>query len=244
MTPRLLRHRIRIPRVRASGILEPRMARNTALAEQACSESREACPATTRHSSSPGRRMSPSGRTCCPAAGRGEQLSVRAHPDGVAAVPGGAAASCGQVALRLDLDLRRYADRDLPRRGGQDGEQEVTLRGTRVGLNAGARSSLVLQKTAERVLLEPHLPSQVCILLLAGPGVREDLALDPLGGGRSFRLPTPHPATVPEDRASTCSGCGRPTQKGSPLPRARVRWRPRVEQCLHQADATARPRRR
>lgn len=188
-------------------------------------------------------RMSPSDRTCGPAAGRGEQFGVQAHPDGVTAVRG-AAASCDQVALRLDLDLRRYADRDLPRRGGQDSEQKVTMRGTRVGLNAGPRSSLMLQKTAERVLLKPHLPSQVCILLLAGPGVRADLALDLLGGGRSFRLPTPRPATDPEDRAFTCSGCGRPTQKGSPLPRARVRWRPRVEQCLHQADATARPRRR
>lgn len=102
----------------------------------------------------------------------------------------------------------------------------------------------MLQKTAERVLLKPHLPSQVCILLLTGPGVREDLALDLLGGGRSFRLPTPRPATDPEDQASTYSGCGWPTQKGSPLPRARVRWGPRVERCLHQADATARPYRR
>lgn len=58
----------------------------------------------------------------------------------------------------------------------------------------------MLQKTAERVLLKPHLPSQVCILFLAGPAVREDLALDLLGGGRSFRLPTPRPATDPEDR--------------------------------------------
>ncbi|XMN04819.1 hypothetical protein ACK8N7_01580 [Streptomyces griseobrunneus] len=74
--------------------------------------------------------------------------------------------------------------------------------GTRVELNAGSRSSLMLQKAAERVLLKPHLPSQVRILLLAGPGVREDLALDLLGGGRSFRLPTPRPATDPENQAS------------------------------------------
>ncbi len=59
---------------------------------------------------------------------------------------------------------RRAARRTSPSRRRRCGSG-----GAPVGLNAGARSSPMFQKAEERVLWKPHLPSQVCALLLAGP---------------------------------------------------------------------------